>query len=101
MLSRRVRHAESTTEFLIESSLVLSKMGVARPPSSFCPLIQAEQQEDTVMADEGGGGGSTGVVAILVIFVIIVLAAMFVFRDRIFRGGGTQKIDVNIQTPSK
>ena len=55
------------------------------------------------MADEGGGGGSAGVVAILVIFVIIVLAAMFVFRDRIFRGGGTQKINVNVnvQAPSK
>jgi len=59
------------------------------------------KQEDTVMAEEGGGGGSTGVVAVLVIFVIIVLAALFVFRDRIFRGGGTQKIDVNISTPSK
>jgi uncharacterized membrane protein len=53
------------------------------------------------MADEGGGGGSAGVVAVLVIFVIIVLAALFIFRNRIFHGGGTQKIDVNIQTPSK
>jgi len=52
------------------------------------------------MAEEGGGG-NTGVVAVLVIFVIIVLAALFIFRDRIFRGGGTQNIDVNIQTPSK
>jgi len=51
--------------------------------------------------DEGGGGGSTGVVAVLVIFVIIVLVALFVFRGRLFGGGGTQKIDVNIQTPSK
>jgi uncharacterized membrane protein len=53
------------------------------------------------MADEGGGGGSAGVVAVLVIFVIIVLVALFMFRGRIFGGGGTQKIDVNISTPSK
>jgi hypothetical protein len=45
--------------------------------------------------------GSTGVVAVLVIFVIIVLAALFVFGGRIFNGGGTKKVDVNIQTPSK
>ncbi|HEY7785797.1 MAG TPA: hypothetical protein VIB00_13780 [Pyrinomonadaceae bacterium] len=50
---------------------------------------------------EGGGGGSTGVVAIVAIFVIIVLVLLFVYRGRIFRGGGTQEIDVNIQTPSK
>jgi uncharacterized membrane protein len=53
------------------------------------------------MAEEGGGGGSVGVVAILVIFVIIVLVGLFMFRGRIFGGGGTQKIDVNVQTPSK
>ena len=53
------------------------------------------------MAEEGGGGGSTGVVAVLVIFVIIVLAALFVFRDRLFRGNGRQDIDVNISVPSK
>ena len=53
------------------------------------------------MADEGGGGGSAGVVAVLVIFVIIVLVALFMFRGRIFGGGGTQKIDVNVSTPSK
>ena len=53
------------------------------------------------MAEEGGGGGSTGIVAILVIFVIIVLVALFVFRGRLFGGGGTQKIDVNISAPSK
>ena len=53
------------------------------------------------MGDNGDGGGSTGVVAVLVIFVIIVLAAAFVFRHRLFGGGGTQKIDVNVQTPSK
>ncbi len=56
-----------------------------------------------VMADNdgGGGSGSTGVVAILAIFVIIVLVLLFVYRGRLFGGGGTQKIDVNVQTPSK
>ena len=49
--------------------------------------------------DNGGGGGGTGVVAILAIFVIIVLVLLFVYRDRLF-GGRTQKIDVNVQTPS-
>jgi hypothetical protein len=53
------------------------------------------------MAEEGGGSGSAGVVAIVAIFVIVVLVAAFIFRHRIFGGGGTQKIDVNIQTPSK
>ena len=52
------------------------------------------------MAEEGGSG-STGVVAVLVIFVIIVLVALFAFRGRLFGGGGTQKIDVNVSTPSK
>jgi uncharacterized membrane protein len=53
------------------------------------------------MAEEGGGSGSTGIVAILVIFVSIVLVALFVFRGRLFGGGGKQEIDVNISTPSK
>jgi hypothetical protein len=52
------------------------------------------------MVENGGGGGSTGVVAVLAIFVIIVLVLLFVYRGRLF-GGGTQKIDVNIQTPSR
>lgn len=52
------------------------------------------------MAENGGGGGNTGVVAVLAIFVIIVLVLLFVYRGRLF-GGGTQKIDVNVQTPSK
>ncbi len=51
--------------------------------------------------DGGGGSGSTGVVAVLAIFVIIVLVLLFVYRNRIFRGGGTQEIDVNISAPSK
>jgi uncharacterized membrane protein len=51
------------------------------------------------MADNGGGG-SAGVVAVLVIFVIIVLVVLFAFRGRLF-GGGTQKIDINVQTPSR
>ena len=55
------------------------------------------------MAEEGDGGssGGVGIVAILVIFVLVILAVVFVFRNQIFRSGGTQKIDVNIQTPSK
>jgi len=52
------------------------------------------------MADEGGGSGSVGVVAVLVIFVIVILVGVYVFRGRIFGGGGTQKIEVNVQ-PSK
>jgi flagellar basal body-associated protein FliL len=54
------------------------------------------------MGDNGdSGGGSAGVVAVLVIFVIVVLALAFVFRGRLFGGGGTQKIDVNVTTPSR
>lgn len=49
---------------------------------------------------DNGGGGSAGVVAVLVIFVIIVFVVLFAFRGRLF-GGGTQKIDVNVQTPSR
>ena len=52
------------------------------------------------MAENDGKSSSTGVVAVLAIFVIVVLVLLFVFRDRLFRSG-TQKIDVNIQTPSK
>ena len=57
-------------------------------------------KEDSLMA-ESSSGGSTGVVAVLVIFVIIVLAALFVFGGRLFNNGGTKKVDINIQTPSK
>jgi len=54
------------------------------------------------MAEEGGGGsGSVGVVAIVVIFVLVILIGLYMFRGRIFGGGGTQKIDVNVSTPSK
>ena len=52
------------------------------------------------MGDNGDGGGSAGVVAVLVIFVIIVLVALFAFRGRLFGGGGTQKIDVNVTAPA-
>ena len=48
---------------------------------------------------EDGGGGSAGVVAVVAILVIVILIAAFMFRGRIFGDGGTQKIDVNIQTP--
>ncbi|HZE73362.1 MAG TPA: hypothetical protein VE135_27955 [Pyrinomonadaceae bacterium] len=50
---------------------------------------------------ENGGGGSAGVVAVLAIFVIVILVLLFVYRGRLFGGRGTQKIDVNVQTPSK
>jgi hypothetical protein len=50
---------------------------------------------------ENGSGGSTGVVAVVAIFVIIILVLIFVFRGRLFGGGGTQEIDVNVQTPSR
>jgi len=53
------------------------------------------------MAENGGGGGSAGVVAVLAIFAIVILVLLFVYRGRLFGGGGTQKIDVNVQTPSK
>jgi hypothetical protein len=53
------------------------------------------------MAEEGGGAGSVGVVAVLVIFVLVILLGLYMFRGRIFGGGGTQKIDVNVSTPSK
>jgi hypothetical protein len=53
------------------------------------------------MGDNGDGGGSAGVVAVLVIFVIIVLVVLFAFRGRLFGGGGTQKIDVNVQAPAR
>jgi hypothetical protein len=49
------------------------------------------------MAENGGGGGSSAVVAILAILVIVILVLGYMFRNRIFGGGGTQKIDVNIQ----
>jgi hypothetical protein len=44
------------------------------------------------------GRSSASVVAILVIFVIIILVMIFAYRGRLFGGGGTQKIDVNIQS---
>jgi hypothetical protein len=53
------------------------------------------------MAEDGGGSGSVGVVAILVIFVLVILVGLYMFRGRRLGGGGSQKIDVNIQTPSK
>jgi hypothetical protein len=76
------------------------------PATKFAPIqltqTQPFREEEHLMADDnGGGGGSAGVVAVLAIFVIIVLVVLFVFRGRLFGGGGTQKIDVNIQTPSK
>jgi hypothetical protein len=69
-------------------------------PLSSAPYLKTIKQEDAFMADDNGGGGSAGVVAIVAIFVIIILVALFMFRGRLF-GGGTQKIDVNVQTPSR
>lgn len=53
------------------------------------------------MAEQSESSSGVGVLAIVVIFVLIILVGLFMFRNRIFRGGGSQKIDVNIQTPSK
>ena len=52
------------------------------------------------MGDNGGGGGSAGVVAVLVIFVIVVVAAFFAWRGGLF-GGKTNKVDINVKTPSR
>ncbi|HKO96043.1 MAG TPA: hypothetical protein VJU86_03560 [Pyrinomonadaceae bacterium] len=79
---------------------MVSPCGTINPsPANAIKLIL--QQEVLVMGDNGNGGGSAGVVAVLVIFVIIVLVALFMFRGRLFGGGGTQKIDVNVQTPAR
>ena len=54
------------------------------------------------MADNGDGAGSAGVVAIVAIFVLVILGALYVFRGKIFGGGGSKtSVDVNISTPSK
>jgi len=53
------------------------------------------------MAEESSSASGVGVVAIVAIFVLVILVGLYVFRNQIFRRGGTQKIDVNIQTPSK
>jgi hypothetical protein len=76
---------------------------IAPTPASSFDQSPNTNQEERFMGDngDGGGGGSAGVVAVLVIFVIVLLAAAFVFRHRLFGGGGTQKIDVNVTTPSK
>jgi len=52
------------------------------------------------MADNGGGGGSAGVVAVLVIFIIVVVAAFLAWRGGLF-GGKTNKVDINVTTPSR
>jgi hypothetical protein len=52
------------------------------------------------MGDNGGGGSSAGVVAILVIFLIVVVAAFFAWRGGLF-GGKTNKVDINVTTPSR
>jgi len=52
------------------------------------------------MGDNGGGGSSTGVVAGLVIFVILIVAVFFAWRGGLF-GGKTNKVDINVTTPSR
>lgn len=52
------------------------------------------------MGDNGGGGGSTGVVAVLVIFVIVILLVVLGWRGGWF-GGKSNKVDINVTTPSK
>jgi len=48
----------------------------------------------------GGGGSSVGVVAVLVIFVVLIVAAFFAYRGGLF-GGKTNKVDINVTTPSR
>ena len=81
-------------------STVVLTLSIAHPLFSRAPLSRNQYQEDH-MAEEGDGGGNAGVVAIVAIFVLVILVGAYVFRGRIFGGSGTQKIDVNIQTPSK
>ena len=65
-------------------------------------LRRLVNQEDMLMADNGDGGSSAGIVAIVAIFVLVVLGFLFVFRGRLFHGGGgTQRIDVNVGTSPK
>ena len=52
------------------------------------------------MGDGDGGSGSTGVVAVLVIFVIVIVLALVLFGGRLFGGGKTTKVDVNVGTPA-
>ena len=52
------------------------------------------------MGDNGGGGSSTGVVAVLVIFIILIVAVFFAWRGGLF-GGKTNKVDINVTTPSR
>jgi len=75
--------------------------GYSPPPGKPLGLISFSNNKEAFMAEEGGGAGNVGVVAILVIFVLVILVGLYMFRGRIFGGGGTQKIDVNVSTPSK
>jgi hypothetical protein len=54
-----------------------------------------------LMADNGDGGSSAGIVAIVAIFVLVVLGFLFVFRGRLFHGGGGTRIDVNVGTSNR
>lgn len=76
---------------------------LAEPPAVNPRVTISVSIKEPCMADDdgGGGGGSAGVVAIVAIFVIIVLVLLFIYRGRLFGGGGTQKIDVNVTAPGK
>ena len=76
--------------------------GLIKPfPAKPLGKSRFNQQEETLMAEEGGSTANVGVLAIVVIFVLVILVGLYMFRGRIFGGGGRQNIDVNIQTPSK
>ena len=89
--------------------LKISKVWHGRPARGFARGHESHAQDaratsegvNQVMADNGDGGSSAGVVAIVAIFVLVILALLFVFRGRIFSGGGKTQIDVNVSRPSK
>ena len=80
--------------------LVPSWFTVTPFPAISPPAYLSQLKGGTFMAEEGEGGGSggVGVVAIVAIFVVLILVLAFVFRGRLFGGGGRQDIDVNIQS---
>jgi len=49
---------------------------------------------------DNGGGSSAGVVAVLVIFIIVIVAAFFAWRGGLF-SGKSNKVDINVTTPSR
>lgn len=58
-------------------------------------------KKEIIMAENGESASSAGVVAIVAIFVLVILAALYVFRGKIFGGGGSKTtVDVNISAPA-